>query len=340
MDAGMRPTAIDYAGLPVTVMGLGLFGGGSTVARHLARRGARVTVTDQRSASELAAALSQLDGLGLRFVLGEHRTEDFTRAGLVVANPAVAPHSPYLRAARAAGVPITSETALFLEACPARIAAVTGTQGKSSTCHTLHQLLSSAGLAAHLGGNIGHSLLEEAETMRPEEIVVLEISSYQLEVLPPTLGTPGSPPAVEAVCAVNVLADHLERHGSLAAYAAAKRRILELVRASGGTAILPAEDPWIGTWRDADVRRIEAWFHAPASAGCTSRPARSDWTRSSWVASRTCACPGCSSARTRCSPWGWPRSWALPRSGSRRRCPSCAGCRTVWKTWACSRAIG
>ena len=158
------------------------------VARHLARHGARVTVTDQRSEGELAPALEALLGVELRFVLGEHRMEDFTRAGLVVANPAVSPASPFLAAARAAGVPITSETALFLEACPARIAAVTGTQGKSSTCNSLHQILRFAGLPVHLGGNIGRSLLEEAELMTEQDIVVLELSSYQLEVLPPQFG--------------------------------------------------------------------------------------------------------------------------------------------------------
>lgn len=267
----MRAAAIDYSGLPVTVMGLGLFGGGATVARHLARRGARVTVTDQRSAAELAPALSEIADLDVRFVLGEHRQEDFTRARLVVANPAVPPQSPYLAAARAAGVPITSETALFLEVCPARIAAITGTQGKSSTCHTLHQLLVASGMSAHLGGNIGRSLLEEAETMRAGEVVVLELSSYQLDALPRDIGSQAEPPAVETVCVVNVLADHIERHGSIEAYAAAKRRILELVRASGGTAVLPAEDPWTGAWRDGGLRRVDAWLRTPSDRGLNLR---------------------------------------------------------------------
>lgn len=263
----MRTTPLDYEGLDVTVMGLGLFGGGATVARHLRRLGARVTVTDQRSANELEPAVKALADVDLRFVLGEHRTEDFTRAGLVVANPAVSPKSPYLAAARAAGVPITSETALFLESCPARIAAITGTQGKSSTCHILHQLLRSAGLQAHLGGNIGRSLLDDVEQMRADDVVVLEISSYQLEVLPPELGTPENRPRVESVCAVNVLPDHIERHGSMEAYAAAKQRVLELALAAGGTAVLPVEDEWTSRWRPAGLRRIDAWFARESNVG-------------------------------------------------------------------------
>lgn len=263
----MRRGGIDVAGLPVTVMGLGLFGGGATVARHLARRGARVTVTDQRNAAELAPALRAIADLDLRLVLGEHRTEDFTRAGLVVANPAVSPRSPYLAAAREAGVPITSETALFLESCDARVIAVTGTQGKSSTCNTLHQLLLRAGLRAHLGGNIGRSLLEEAELMQRDDLVVLEISSYQLEMLPAALGRDGERPRVDAVSCVNVLADHLERHGTLEAYAAAKERIVELVRDTGGCAVLPADDPWTRRWSVRGARRVDAWLATPATSG-------------------------------------------------------------------------
>lgn len=267
----MRSGGIDVAGLPVTVMGLGLFGGGATVARHLARRGARVTVTDQRNAQELAPALREIADLDLRLVLGEHRTEDFTRTGLVVANPAVSPRSPYLTAAREAGVPITSETALFLESCDARVIAVTGTQGKSSTCNTLHQLLVRAGLRAHLGGNIGRSLLEEAEVMQRDDLVVLEVSSYQLEMLPPALGRDGERPRVDAVSCVNVLADHLERHGTLEAYAAAKERIVELVRDSGGCAVLPADDPWTRRWNVRGARRVDAWLTTPATSGLHRR---------------------------------------------------------------------
>lgn len=249
-----RESAHELDGAAVTVMGLGLFGGGVGVARYLARRGARVTVTDLRTAEELAPAVRALEGLDVRFVLGEHRVEDFRAASLVVANPAVSPSSEFLAAARASGAAITSEIALFLELCPARIAAVTGTQGKSSTCHTLHQLLVASGLRAHLGGNIGGSLLDAASQMSPSDVVVLELSSYQLETLPARLGRDATPPRVEVVCVTNVLADHLERHGSIDAYAAAKARILELVERTHGKAVLSAEDPRIAAWRGAFER--------------------------------------------------------------------------------------
>ncbi len=264
----------EFEGRRATVMGLGLFGGGVAVARFLSRRGARVTVTDQRSAEQLAPALRELAGCDVRTVLGEHRAEDFTDTDLVVANPAVAPSSPYLALARAARVPVSSETALFLEHCPARIAAITGTQGKSSTCNTLAQLLGHAGMRAHLGGNIGRSLLEDVDAMTPEDVVVLEISSYQLEAL--DFSGFARPPRVEVATVTNVLADHIERHGSLESYAAAKRRLLDLAALASGTVFLSAEDPLFATWHTSGVRRVDVF---PTRASDTGLNFAGGWFR-------------------------------------------------------------
>ncbi|MBJ01517.1 MAG: hypothetical protein CMK00_01460 [Planctomycetes bacterium] len=236
-------------GRPVTVMGLGLFGGGAAVARYLARAGGQVTVTDLRPAEVLAPALAELAGLDISWHLGGHREDDFTDAALVVANPAVPPDSPFLTAARGAEVPITSELALFLPACRATLALVTGTQGKSSTCQFLADLLGAAPLAGtvHLGGNIGRSLLDELPLLGERDVVVLEVSSYQLAALSPgecrAIRAAGR---VRAVAITNILEDHLERHGSPEAYAAAKARVLELL-APDGTALLPARDSRLGT---------------------------------------------------------------------------------------------
>ncbi|MBK7643159.1 MAG: UDP-N-acetylmuramoyl-L-alanine--D-glutamate ligase [Planctomycetes bacterium] len=265
-----HPPLSELGGRRVTVMGLGLFGGGASVARFLARRGAQVTVTDLRGEVELEPALRELAGLPLRFVLGAHHDEDFAQAELVVANPAVAPRNRYLQLARSAGVPIASEIEFFLELCPARVVAVTGTQGKSSTCHTLHQLLCGAGFPAHLGGNIGRSLVEEADSLTERDVVVLELSSYQLEALPSSTSA-GRKARVEAVAVTNVLADHLERHGTLEAYAAAKRRILELVDSSAGTAVLPAECPRLANWRPGSWQRLDLWSTRASPRGLSIR---------------------------------------------------------------------
>jgi UDP-N-acetylmuramoylalanine--D-glutamate ligase len=226
------------AGRRVLVMGLGSFGGGAGASRYLAELGARVLVTDRRDAGALAPTLRSLADLDLELVLGQHREADFERAELVVVNPAVPPGSPFLARARAAGARLTSEIELFLEACPARVAAVTGTQGKSSTTHFLHALLRACGLRSHRGGNIGGSLLAELPRIEAGDVVVLELSSYQLEALP----TGALSGRVEAAAIVNVLPDHLERHGTLEVYRQMKARLLELT-GPRSLVVLPAADP-------------------------------------------------------------------------------------------------
>jgi UDP-N-acetylmuramoylalanine--D-glutamate ligase len=242
----------ELAGKRVLVMGLGAFGGGLGAARYLAGIGCRVRVTDLRPADALAPSLAGLAGLGVETVLGCHRREDFERCDLVVVNPAVRPDDALLAVARDAGARLASEIELFLEAVDARIACVTGTQGKSSTCHLAAGLLRESGVAVHAGGNLGGSLLEALARIEPTDRVVLELSSYQLAALE----RPAVARGVEVVAITNVLADHLERHGSREAYAAAKRRVLEMV-ADGGAAILPAGDPALAEWRPPRGRRID-----------------------------------------------------------------------------------
>lgn len=251
------------------VMGLGSFGGGLGATRFLVDRGHAVTVTDLRGPEELADSLAGLRGLAVDTVLGEHRSEDFELADLVVANPAVRPDHPLLETARRGGARVTSATELFLESVRARVLCVTGTQGKSSTCHALAELLRACGERVHLGGNIGGSLLETLPAIEPEDVVVLELSSYQLEALsdPEALG--GAARRVEAVCVTNVLADHLERHGSRAAYAAAKRRVLDLV-GEGGAALVPADDPELAAWAPPRGRRIGRSARGPADLSITA----------------------------------------------------------------------
>ncbi|MCZ6597055.1 MAG: UDP-N-acetylmuramoyl-L-alanine--D-glutamate ligase [Planctomycetota bacterium] len=243
------------AGRRALVMGLGRFGGGAGAARHLARRGFDVTVTDLSPPHELAASLEVLDEVNVRLSLGGHRRADFERADLVVANPAVSPSSPWLAVAREHGARITSEIELLLEALPARTVCVTGTQGKSSTCSMTAAFLAAAGFRAHLGGNLGGSLLDELPRIAATDVVVLELSSYQLAAL----ADPGAlPTRVEAVAVTNVLADHLERHGTPAAYAAAKGRILDLL-VEGGVAILPGADGKLAAWTPKRGARVDFW---------------------------------------------------------------------------------
>jgi UDP-N-acetylmuramoylalanine--D-glutamate ligase len=244
-------------------MGLGLQGGGVEVVRFLAARGAEITVTDQRGAELLGESLRAIEGIAARRVLGEHRLEDFTSAEVVIANPAVAAHHPLLAAARRAGAWVTSEMALFLQACPARVVLITGTQGKSSTANATARLLEESGFRVHLGGNIGRALISALDEMRAEDVAVVEVSSYQLEAMPTGFGPCER---VAAVACVNVLADHLERHGSVEAYEDAKRRILELAGESA-TVVLSGEDPRVGRWRVPRGRELRFRASTPSDEG-------------------------------------------------------------------------
>lgn len=229
-----------YQGRAVTVMGLGLFGGGVGAARYLARQGARVTVTDLKPADALAPSVEALRGLPMTFHLGGHDPADFTGAEVLVVSPAVPKTSPYVLMAQKAGAEITAEMNLFVERCPAPIVGVTGSSGKSTTTALLGEMLALAG-PTRVGGNIGKSLLEELPDIRPDETVVLELSSFQLE----DLGRIGASPRTAVV--TNLSENHLDRHGTLAAYIDAKKNILRFQDA-GGAAVLNADDAEVRSW--------------------------------------------------------------------------------------------
>ncbi len=235
--------ASDLAGRRVTVMGLGLFGGGVGVTRFLVRQGARVTATDLKDDAALAESLAKLDGLPVTCHLGGHVEADFTDADLLVVNPAVPDESPFLARARAAGVPLETEINLFFKLCPAPIVGVTGSNGKSTAASLAAHLLEAGPRRVWLGGNIGRSLLEDLDAIRPTDIVVLELSSFQLERLEPT----GLSPAVAIV--LNLRPNHLDRHGTMERYARAKQPIL-IHQRPGDAALLSADCPIVSAWAD------------------------------------------------------------------------------------------
>jgi UDP-N-acetylmuramoylalanine--D-glutamate ligase len=242
-----------YAGQAVTVMGLGLFGGGVGAARYFARRGARVTVTDTKSARELAPSLKALRGLPVRYHLGGHLRGDFTRADVVAVSPAVKPDSPFVALARKAGAVITSEMNLFMDLCPAPIVGVTGSNGKSTTTALAGAMLARF-TAARVAGNIGKSLLDEVESIGPEETIVLELSSFQLHALARLRKSP------HVAVVTNISENHIDWHGSMRAYVGAKKNILRFQR-PGDVAVLNADDPEVRTWGRLTPARA-VWYSA------------------------------------------------------------------------------
>jgi UDP-N-acetylmuramoylalanine--D-glutamate ligase len=234
----------DLQGANVTVMGLGLHGGGAGVTRFLHHRGAEVTVTDLKSREELCQSLTELEGLEISFTLGEHRESDFARADVVVVNPAVPLDSPYLDIAREHGARLTSELNLFVTLCPGTVVGITGSAGKSTTTSMIGNILEGdPETTCWVGGNLGGSLLSDVENITSGDVVVLEISSFQLL----HLDWIDWSPSIAVV--TNVFPNHLDRHGTFEAYARAKKHITRH-QGPGDLTVLNREDDTLMNWTD------------------------------------------------------------------------------------------
>jgi UDP-N-acetylmuramoylalanine--D-glutamate ligase len=259
---------------PVTVLGFAR--SGIALARFLADAGARVTIYDGRPAGELDAAMAGLDGRAVRLLAGPgvDPADAWAGAALVTTSPSINPDypttEPHLRAALRAlddarrggdrNVPaLVSEADLFLRLCPAPTIGVTGTKGKTTTSSLIAAILGAD--PSHrtvLGGNIGIPLVERLPELTGDDRVVIELSELQL----PTL-TRGTTVAVYT----NVTSDHLDRHGSLAGYRAAKRRLAELVDPAGAL-ILNGDDPVVAAYaEEARARVIDYRLGPPARGG-------------------------------------------------------------------------
>ena len=240
---------IDLARKKVTVVGLGRFGGGIGVTQWLCGRGAEVTVSDRASADDLAGSVVQLEGLDVKLHLGGHDPDDFLQADLLVVSPAIPPDIPPLKAAAEAGIPRTTEMNLFLQRCAAPIVGITGSVGKSTTTAMIGDILSRK-LTVHVGGNIGKSLLGDLEAIQDDHVVVLEMSSFQLEE---TEAIEISP-VVSLV--TNLSPNHLDRHGTMEAYARAKQNIFRF-QGESDLLILNSADEALDAWADLAPGRVE-----------------------------------------------------------------------------------
>ena len=214
----MISTLSDISGLHVTVMGLGLHGGGLASARFFAEHGAEVTVTDLRDELTLAPTIEKLADLPVRFVLGKHDGQDFSEADLVIKNPAVPRHSKYLQLADS----VETDISIFLRLSRRPVIAITGSKGKSTSVSALHQILKATDPQVLLGGNITVSpltFLDEclAAIASP---VVLELSSWQLADIKPAELLQANIAAV-----TNIMADHQNSYSSMQEYVDDKARI-------------------------------------------------------------------------------------------------------------------
>lgn len=239
----------ELTGMRVTVMGLGLHGGGVASARYCAELGAEVTVTDLRDEATLRSSVDALNGLPVRFVLGTHERRDFESSDMVIKNPAVPRSVELLQGARR----IETDISLFLAEVSNPIIAITGTKGKSSTASAAHYALAAYHTGARLGGNITVSPLSFSRELDPDSPVVLELSSFQLGDLAfcadhnrrrgsrPDDFSPIHRPIDPRVAVItNMYRDHLDYYGEMDRYIADKKVVYR--SQTGPWSLFSAED--------------------------------------------------------------------------------------------------
>ncbi|NNM86468.1 MAG: UDP-N-acetylmuramoyl-L-alanine--D-glutamate ligase [Phycisphaerales bacterium] len=255
--------------LRAVVMGLGRFGGGVGVSRWLAQQGCRVVVTDTEPADKLATSIAHLRDVPVELQLGGHDAAILDHCDLLVVNPAVdKAKSAFVQQAIARGIPLTTEINLFVERCPAITIGVTGSVGKSTTTAMIAAAVDAArqnGVggaewgSVYAGGNIGRSLLADLGHIVPQDCVVLELSSFMLEDTP----LAGWSPHIAVV--TNLKPNHLDRHGTMEQYAAAKKNILRF-QTPGDIAIINQDDAAVWAWRAECRGRVIGYSTVGAKA--------------------------------------------------------------------------
>ncbi len=240
---------------------VGLARTGLATARFLHRRGAIVRATDSAAADRLGTAVAELAALGIALELGGHRTESFLSAELIVVSPGVPLGIAPLAAARARGVPVIAEIELAGRFIHEPIVAVTGTNGKTTVTELIGRMLAASGRRVFVGGNIGRPLIGYVDEGAPADVVVAEISSFQLdaaETFRPAVGV-----------LLNISDDHLDRYPGLEAYARSKMRLLENQTAEDA-AVLNAGDPIIRRLATG-VRSRKLLYNNPPPAAAAAR---------------------------------------------------------------------
>jgi UDP-N-acetylmuramoylalanine--D-glutamate ligase len=229
---------LDWSGRRVLILGAARQG--VALARWLTRHGAIVTISDSKPETVLSEARAALRGMQVEWALGGHPLELLEHADLVCISGGVPTDIPIVQGAVQRGIPLSNDTQVFLESAPCRTVGITGSAGKTTTTALVGEMAKAAfegstpaaARRAFVGGNIGDPLLNHLDDMNAGDLAILEISSFQLEQM--TIS-----PHVAAV--LNITPNHLDRHRTMDAYIAAKRRILEFQDA-GDRAVLGRDD--------------------------------------------------------------------------------------------------
>ena len=236
----------------VLVIGLGRSGRASVAV--LQPLVAQMYATDESPVAMLGPALAELDAAGVPFVAPDALGEILPKVTVAVLSPGIPLNGELVRRIQAAGVPVFSEVEVAYRICKAPIVALTGTKGKSTTTALIGEIFRAAGHRTFVGGNIGNALIAETAQAGPNDWVIAEVSSFQLESIR------SFKPRIS--CIINITPDHLDRYHSMDEYAEAKFRIFAN-QGPGDTFVGNFDDPIVAAAAGEENTRIRAralWF--------------------------------------------------------------------------------
>ena len=279
------------SGLRVLIVGLGREG--SALAAYLAGRGLTVTATDLQPAETLGVVPASLEAAGVSLVLGEHPLTLLDQSDILFVSPGIPLESSFLQEAKTRKLPLSTESRLFSQLCPAPIVGITGSSGKTTTTTLVGQIMQADAATdgyskrnVWVGGNIGRPLISVVDQIKAEDIVVMELSSFQLEYFHTSLneevnvktisgaasGTlaallDGWSPAISAI--LNITPNHLDRHPTMKHYVQAKRSVIDYQDETGVIVMNLDNDltRTIGFQFGAKTRWFSLEAHTPRGAG-------------------------------------------------------------------------
>lgn len=209
-----------FQGKKITVLGLGLHGGGVGIVKFLVKNGARVVVTDLKTKEQLVSSLEKLKGLkGVEYVLGTHRTEDFSNVDMVIKNPAVRWDNAHIKTALQNNIPVEMDSSLFFQLCQNTIIGITGTKGKTTTSLAIYDIFKAAKRDVVRVGIGQVSVLDKLAELEKDTVVVFELSSWRLSAL----GRSKLSPQIAVI--TNLMPDHLNYYKTMKEYVADKKNI-------------------------------------------------------------------------------------------------------------------
>ncbi|MBI4226225.1 UDP-N-acetylmuramoyl-L-alanine--D-glutamate ligase [Candidatus Roizmanbacteria bacterium] len=221
MGGPLNKLKSEFKDKKVLIVGLGLQGGGVGLAKFFAKLGAKIKVTDKKPKEKLNVSINQLIDFDIQYTLGKHDLKDFLEADVVFKAPKMRWDDPLILAAQKKGAQIEMETSFFATLCPAPIIGVTGTRGKSTTTMMIYEILKKySGKTVHLAGNLPKMLaINILPLLKPNDLVVLELSSWQLSGFHKKKISP------QTVVFTNFYPDHLDYYKSMDEYLFDKKAI-------------------------------------------------------------------------------------------------------------------